>query len=57
MTLEEIYDDFWEYISDDNEAFREFISKDIRRKKNLNDDEIHDPCGTDFIPHVCKNLE
>jgi len=57
LTLKEIYDEFWEYISNDNEAFREFISKDRRRKKNLNAENNHNPYGRDFIPHVCKNLE
>jgi hypothetical protein len=32
--LKEIYEDFWEYIEDDNEIFREFIIKDDRRKDN-----------------------
>ncbi|MHA1488126.1 MAG: hypothetical protein ACTSRI_00310 [Promethearchaeota archaeon] len=34
MTLQEIYDEFWEFIDDDNEEFREFIIKDARRKFN-----------------------
>ncbi len=32
-TLKDIYEDFWEFIDDDNEVFREFIIKDDRRKK------------------------
>ncbi len=32
-TLEEIYEDFWEFIEDDNGTFREFIKKDDRRKQ------------------------
>ncbi len=31
MTLEEIYDEFWEFIDDNNHEFREFIVKDPRR--------------------------
>lgn len=31
MTLEEIYDEFWEFIDDNNHEFREFIIKDPRR--------------------------
>jgi hypothetical protein len=33
MTLGEIYEEFWEFIDDDNQEFREFIEKDKRRKK------------------------
>ena len=31
MTLCEIYEEFWEYIDQDNEEFKEFIQKDPRR--------------------------
>ena len=31
MTLEEIYEQFWEFIDDDNREFRELIIKDPRR--------------------------
>ena len=33
MSNEEIYDEFWEFIEDDNAEFQEFIMKDRRRKK------------------------
>ncbi|MEJ2295373.1 MAG: hypothetical protein P8Y23_11495, partial [Candidatus Lokiarchaeota archaeon] len=55
MSLKEIYDEFWEYISEDNKDFEDFISGDIRRKKNLKEKQICDL--TDFNPHICKNLE
>lgn len=29
--LEEIYEEFWDFIEDDNEIFKEFIKKDQRR--------------------------
>ncbi|MEJ2295484.1 MAG: hypothetical protein P8Y23_12050 [Candidatus Lokiarchaeota archaeon] len=32
MTLADIYKEFWEYIDDDNQEFKEFIKKDSRRK-------------------------
>jgi len=32
MTLNEIYDEFWEYIDENNETFRKFILKDKRRR-------------------------
>jgi hypothetical protein len=31
MTLEDIYEEFWEYIDDSNEEFKVFIEKDSRR--------------------------
>lgn len=32
MALKEIYEEFWEYIEDDNEEFKTFVQKDPRRK-------------------------
>jgi len=34
MSLEEIYEEFWELIDEDNHEFREFIIKDKRRNRN-----------------------
>ena len=31
MTLEEIYNEFWEFIDKNNEKFRDLIEKDLRR--------------------------
>ena len=33
MTLEQIYEEFWEFIDEDNEQFKDFIKSDIRRNK------------------------
>ncbi|MEJ2251256.1 MAG: hypothetical protein P8Y97_16590 [Candidatus Lokiarchaeota archaeon] len=33
-SLKEIYEDFWEYIDDNNEIFMDFIENDERRSKN-----------------------
>ena len=33
MTLKDIYEEFWEFIDDDNEEFSEFIENDVRRRK------------------------
>lgn len=33
MSNEDIYEEFWEFIHDDNAEFQEFILKDKRRKK------------------------
>ena len=33
MTLEEIYEEFWEFVDEDNPEFQEFIIKDKRRKR------------------------
>ena len=32
-SIKEIYDEFWEFIDDNNSEFKEFISKDKRRQK------------------------
>ena len=34
MSLEDIYNEFWEFIDDNNERFRVFINKDLRRSQN-----------------------
>jgi hypothetical protein len=34
MTLKEIYEEFWEFIDEDNEEFQKFIINDKRRKKS-----------------------
>ncbi len=34
MSLEDIYNEFWEFIDEDNEKFRIFINKDLRRSQN-----------------------
>ncbi len=36
MTLKEIYEEFWEFIEEDNSEFQKFIINDIRRKEYLN---------------------
>ena len=33
MTLKDMYEEFWEFIDDDNEEFSEFIKNDVRRRK------------------------
>jgi hypothetical protein len=34
-SLKEIYDEFWEFIEEDNDLFEDFILKDKRRDKSL----------------------
>ncbi len=46
MTLKEIYDEFWEFIDDDNSEFQKFIINDKKRKNiakytNLNQISNH----------------
>lgn len=40
MTLQEIYNEFWEFIDDNNEVFREFIVRDQRRTEKSNNLEL-----------------
>jgi hypothetical protein len=35
MTLQEIYEEFWEFIDDNNEVFRRFIVNDKERRMHL----------------------
>ena len=32
MSLEDIYEEFWEFINEENEEFIDFIKKDARRR-------------------------
>jgi hypothetical protein len=44
MTLKDIYEEFWEFIADNNEIFHEFIINDKRRNnslRNSNLNEVH----------------
>lgn len=34
MSLEDIYNEFWEFIDENNEKFRVFINNDLRRSQN-----------------------
>ena len=34
MSLEDIYNEFWEFIDENNEKFRIFINNDLRRNQN-----------------------
>ena len=33
LSLKEIYDDFWEFIDEDNEVFQDFIKEDSRKRE------------------------
>jgi len=39
-TLQDIYEEFWEFISDNNEIFQKFIIKDKRRRSLLKMNEL-----------------
>jgi hypothetical protein len=55
MTLEEIYNEFWEYIDDDNETFRELIIKDKKRRNALANNSIKVPKNNNFLENIQKN--
>jgi len=40
MTLKEIYEEFWEFIDDNNEEFKKFIQTDKRRKELKSKDPL-----------------
>lgn len=41
-TLKEIYNEFWEFIEEDNELFHKFIMNDKRRQNDLNTLDINE---------------
>jgi len=51
-TLKEIYEEFWEYIDDDNEKFQDFIRND-KKRKNLS----FDPNKDEYYNHMEINQE
>ena len=56
--LEEIYEEFWEFINDDNEQFREFILKDKRRNKvssEFNSNDLFNQLELDHSNEVKNN--
>jgi len=57
MSLKEIYEEFWEFITDDNELFQKYIEEDKRRKEHLNNCQILDIQREILPKHVCKNLK
>ena len=51
-TLKEIYEEFWEYIDEDNEKFQDFIRND-KKRKNLS----FDPNKDEYYNHLEINQE
>ena len=50
MSLKDIYEEFWEFIDENNEGFREFIIYDKRRKTpstNSNLSELYNQIEVD----------
>jgi hypothetical protein len=41
-TMKELYDEFWEFIDQDNKIFQSFIINDRRRQRNLADFSLND---------------
>jgi len=55
LTLDEIYNEFWEFIDDNNEIFQTFISKDKKRRSLLVNSFINVPKNHDLLDNIQKN--
>ena len=55
MTLEEIYEEFWEFIDDNNEIFQKFIIKDKTRRTLLKMRALTPRSKIKFTENIPKN--
>ncbi|MFX0059106.1 MAG: hypothetical protein ACFE85_12640 [Candidatus Hodarchaeota archaeon] len=55
MTLKDIYNEFWEYIDDNNKTFREFILKDKKRRNFLLNNSNKVPKNNILLENIQKN--
>jgi len=56
-TLQDIYDEFWEFISDNNEIFQKFIVKDKKRRSLLNMNELKPVSDHNLLLAFDKNMQ
>jgi hypothetical protein len=52
VTLKDLYEEFWEFIDEDNETFQKFIINDKKRKKISKD-----PNRSEYYNHIEINQE
>ena len=55
MTLKEIYNEFWEFIDENNETFRKFILKDRRRRVILSMNDFSQKTENQLLEISPKN--
>ncbi len=56
-TLQDIYEEFWEFISDNNEIFQKFIDKDKKRRFLLKMNELTPVSDHNFLQTVDKTVQ
>ncbi len=56
-TLQDIYEEFWEFISDNNEIFQKFIVKDKKRRSLLKMNELTPVSDHKFFQTVDKTMQ
>ncbi|MFX1357989.1 MAG: hypothetical protein ACFFA8_11995 [Promethearchaeota archaeon] len=52
MTLGEIYNEFWEFIDDNNEIFRKFILADKKRRNSISNTIVKTPNNSDLLESI-----
>jgi len=56
-TLQDIYEEFWEFINDNNEIFQKFIVKDKKRRSLLKMNELTPVSDYNFLQTVNKTVQ
>ena len=56
-TLQDIYEEFWEFINDNNEIFQKFIAKDKKRRSLLKMNELAPVSDHNFLQTVNKTMQ
>ncbi len=56
-TLQDIYEEFWEFISDNNEIFQKFIVKDKKRRSLLKMNELTPVSDHNFLQTIDKTVQ
>ena len=56
-TLQDIYEEFWEFINDNNEIFQKFIVKDKKRRSLLKMNELTPVSDHNFLQTVDKTVQ
>ena len=56
-TLQDIYEEFWEFISDNNEIFQKFIVKDKIRRSLLKMNELTPVSDPNFLQTIDKTVQ
>ncbi|MFW9936503.1 MAG: hypothetical protein ACFFD5_02565 [Candidatus Thorarchaeota archaeon] len=52
MTIGEIYNEFWEFIDDNNEIFRKFILADKKRRNSISNTIVKTPNNSDLLENI-----